>query len=186
MRGFLTLLSLMSVPTALWSQAKFGRELVSIGLNGGLFRLGGQDFSVTDDALGGEANVAVRLVGRWYFSVGGHYSSHGTVVAEPLRIRAVFLEPQVVFDAGNSTVLRLGIRGGQLHRSIKVDTTTYESSGHGFGIEGAASRRIVGRLALEAAVTLDFLSFDSLFPSGSTDTGTAFAIHIGCRLGVGK
>jgi hypothetical protein len=82
--------------------------------------------------------------------------------------------------------LRVGIRGGRLHRSIKVDTTTYESSGHGFGIEGAASHLIVSRLALEAAVTLDFLSFDSLLPSGSTDTGTAFAIHIGCRLGVGK
>jgi hypothetical protein len=185
-RAGLTALTLLITPALATSQARLGREFAAIGVNGGLFVLGGQDFQVTDDALGAEANVSVHVAGPVFLGVGGHYSSHGTVVAAPLRIVGVFLEPQAVFSIGRNAVLRFGVRGGWLHRSIEASTTNYKSSGKGLGVEAAADYSLGGPLAIEGAATLDYLSFDSLFPSGNADTGTAFGLHVGCRLGLGR
>jgi hypothetical protein len=185
-RALFAIFVLSSTPAVATSQANLGREPLAIGVSGGWFMLGGRDFQPTDDALGAEGNVSVHVLGPLYLGLGGHYSSHGTFVSAPLRITGVFFEPQAAIGIGPNTLVRLSTRGGWVHRSIEVGTSTYKSSGYGFGAAAAAAYRLAGPLALEAAVSLDFISLDNLFPPGDSDTGTVFAVHMGCRLAFGS
>jgi hypothetical protein len=158
------------------------REAIALGVNGGWFVLGGEEFQPTDDGAGVEVYASGHVYRAFYLGLGAHYSSHGTFLPEHLHITGLFLQPELVFPVGAQMRLRVSGRGAWVHRSITAGTTGYASSGYGIGVAGAASYDLIGPLALEVSTTFDYIALDTLFPPGDADNGTALGMHLGLRL----
>lgn len=175
-----------SVATRAVAQDARGPGRFAFGVNGAWFILGGQDFQATNNGGGAEVYASVRVAGPLLVGVGGHYTTHGTIVTNKLHISGVFLQSELDGRVGARGELRAGLRGGWIHRSIVFAGTRYSSSGHAFGGLAAASVRIAGPVALDLGVSLDFISLGPYVPPGSNDTGSAFGLHAGFRFDAGR
>lgn len=171
--------------TGAFAQASSKAGRFAFGANGAWFMIGGQDFQATNNGGGGEVYASARVAGPLLVGVGGHYSTHGTIVTNNLHISGVFLQSELERRVGRRAGIRAGLRGGWIHRSIVFAGTTYSSSGHAFGGIAAASVRVVAPVALDLSVSFDFISLGPFASPGTNDTGSAFGLHAGLRFETG-
>jgi hypothetical protein len=152
----------------------------------GYYMVGGQDFSGTDNALGVDVRGGFDPSPAARLSFGLHYSSHSIGLPNrSLGIYAAYFEPRLVFGRGvKQQRTFLGARLAWLHRDASIPTAPLSGGGYGIGALTGFSQRISGNARLEFLITATYLSFNSLFPPGPSQTGNTIGLECALDLPV--
>ncbi len=179
--GALVVCLSVGLAPALWAQDSQQRTRgLTVGASGGLYIVGGDDFSGTDDALGVDAYIGYRALRRLDVNLGIHYSNHGIPLPDrDLSILAVYAEPRLLFPlSGSSVVFALGIRAGWVRRESTSGTSSLDSTGYGVGAVAAVQYGVARSLNLEAVASFNLLSFAPIL-GNERDTGSVIGLQVG-------
>jgi hypothetical protein len=174
-------LALAGTPAMAQAPVKPG---LGLGLVGGYYSLGGDDFTGTDAGFGGEASVRFGVSPAWSILGGVGISSHD-VSGETLINLRISAEPRYMFHMPSSPITPfLGVRAAWTQSSATVAGDDYSQTGYIIGGTGGVQIRMSPKLLFEGAVTFAAASFgdfdvNGTTLSGSDASGTILALQLG-------
>ena len=178
----LTLLALLLLPAA-----GQGQEL-RLGLGGGWYQPGGDDFDDTDGGIGYHGAVGLALTESVELDLGAQWSRHGvTFSTDDYDVVAVYVEPRLFLAEGGAVRPYVSGRLAWVRQSIDVEDVGRSSNGLGGAGELGVAVGLGPSVDLEGGLSLGFLSFGDFETDAGTledtdSSGRALGVRVGLRI----
>jgi hypothetical protein len=179
-------LTLCAAPAFAQGTGPLTKGGLGIGVAGGYYSLGGDDFETTDAGFGGLAMVQYNLSPRFQLVGGVGMSWHDdSYIEETITNMRVSAEPRFYFPmAGGSMHPYIGGLAGWSRSSATVSGYDLSQSGFYFGGTGGLQFSLGPKTAFEVAVVLASMSFGDAEVDGESQpdtdaSGTILALQAG-------
>ena len=170
-----------------------GKGSISVGVAGGYYSLGGEDFNTTDAGFGGEASLRYGVNRNIELKAGVGISSHDdSSINESIKGLSVSVEPRYMISMAGTPKLTpfIGGRVQWARESATVGGIDLSGNGFGFGVVGGFQYLASPQLGIEASVLLVSQSFGEVKYGGqvvnSSTSGTVLGLQVGLVFKFGR
>jgi hypothetical protein len=164
-----------------------GKGGMSVGVAGGYYSLGGDDFTTTDAGFGGEASLRYGVSRSFTLKAGVSISSHhDSYIDDNIQALAVSVEPRYMISMPGTPKLTpfIGGRVQWARESATVQGIDLNGSGFGFGGVGGFQYLASPQLAIESSVIFTTQSFGEVKYQGTVVQTSTSGTILGLQFGV--